>query len=87
MQVKIAENWPKTILMVRDENDLPMIERPMFESMEEMRKAIKAVPGIYNRWRDQYDMAFDSEQEAKAAVERIKSLGDFDKAAAWLDKQ
>jgi hypothetical protein len=41
----------------------------------------------YNSWRTHYTLSFDTETEAINAYNKVLSIGDFDKAADWLDKQ
>lgn len=66
----------------RTKTDNPIVDRPV-----DCTPATRLKPGEYNSWRKDYLLSFDSESEAKAALAKVEQIGDFDKAAAWLDKQ
>lgn len=68
------------IRMVRDESDTPVVPEPV-----PYRKAKDAKE--FNSWRTVYSLSFDTAAQADKAFEKVKQIGDFDKAAAWLDKQ
>lgn len=74
-----CEILPGDVLMItRDEKDKPKQPR----SLEHPKNAAE-----YNAQRHSYSLHFSDPAEAKAALAKVNSIGDFDKAAAWLDKQ
>ncbi len=70
----------KFVLVERTETDKPVVEEPY-------PRPAKPAPGEFHSWRSRYPICFDTEEEAIKALERVLKLNDFDKAAAWLDKQ
>jgi hypothetical protein len=68
------------LLVERTETDKPQVEEPY-------PRPKKVTAAEFNSWRKNYRISFDTEAEARAALTKVSQLGDFDKAAAWLDKQ
>lgn len=77
MKVTVDERF---LLMVRDEKDKPLVKEPY-------PRPKNFSPGEFNSWRDEYRLSFSTNEEAQKALIKVNKLGDFDKAAAWLDKQ
>lgn len=70
----------RDIIMERTETDAPVTPRPY-------PRPTHVTPAVFNSWRKDYRLHFDSENEAQFALIKVNLIGDFDKAAAWLDKQ
>lgn len=70
----------RTLLMVRTESDPAAVPQPY-------PRPPRLTKTEYNSWRKDYYMSFDTEEEAKQALDKVTQLNDFAKAAAWLDKQ
>lgn len=68
------------LLVERTEMDKPVVPEPYPRSR-------RITSSIYNSWRNDYRISFETETKAKAAEAKVNALGDFDKACAWLDKQ
>jgi hypothetical protein len=67
--------------MVRDEKDKSVVPEPY-------PRPEKPKPGEYNSWRKDYFLSFQTDEAAaQRALKKVQEIGDFDKAAAWLDKQ
>lgn len=76
-----VERVGKAIKMVRDENDAPKKERDWNKSPSEKSRE------EYNAEREDYYLNFPTVEEAHEALIKVQSIGDFDKACVWLDKQ
>lgn len=79
MKAEISNERQLTI--TRDENDKPQV---IVDLMGNDRAKNAAE---FNSRRKDYKLRFDTKAEAEAALAKVISIGDFDKAAAWLDKQ
>lgn len=66
--------------MIRTESDKPKVQQPY-------PRPEKVTPAEFNSWRGDYWLYFTTQKEAEAALVKVKSIGDFDEAARWLDKQ
>ncbi len=77
MKATLAERF---LLVERTETDKPRVDEPY-------PRPTKVTPAMFNSWRKYYRISFDTEEEAKKALAKVNAIGDFDKAAAWLDKQ
>lgn len=71
----------RVLFCQRTETDNPIVERPFSVN------PTKVTPEVYNSWRKTYILRFDTDKEAQIALSKVIEIGDFDKAAAWLDKQ
>jgi len=70
----------KFLLVERTATDKPVVPQPY-------PRPAKPSAAEFNSWRKDYRISFDTESEAKRAFDTVNSIGDFDRAAAWLDKQ
>jgi hypothetical protein len=68
----------RTLVVTRDEKDKPVVPRGI-------QKAKNAAE--FNSWRVNYVLRCDTKSEAENALKTVLQINDFDKAAAWLDKQ
>lgn len=76
MKATLDNRW---LLIERTESDKPIVLEPYPRP--------KVTRQVYNSWRKDYHLCFATEDEAKKALVKVNEIGDFDRAAAWLDKQ
>lgn len=82
MKVEFQAGSVIGLKMIRTESDKPLVARPLNYDPNK-----KLGNREYNSWRESYYLSFPSEEELRAAIQTIEDIGDFDKAAGWLDKQ
>ncbi len=75
-----ATRIDKFLVIERDSNDKPVVEEPY-------PRPKKATPAELHSWRSRYPISFDTDEQAERAFKKVVEIGDYDKAAAWLDKQ